>query len=809
QLREHLPEHMVPAVFVHLETLPLTASGKVDRQALPVPDRQRFSAGYQAPRTPVEEVLAGIWGEVLGLERVGVADRFFDLGGHSLLATQVLSRLREAFGIELPLRDLFEAPALSELAARIEAACLQKEWRAGAGPPPPLVPVPRESLLPLSFAQERFWVLDRLEPGNPAYDMPGAFELAGALDVAALAAALNHVASRHEVLRTVLRVVDGAPRQYILPSLDIGLPVLDLAGLPVEVGRREAGRLAAASSRHRFDLARGPLLAAALLRLDPERHHLLLVLHHAVCDGWSLSLLVREIGESYAAGTAARPPALARLPVQYADFAVWQRELVAASGQAELAWWLDQLAGEIAPLDMPADRTRPAVQTYHGGRSSLQLPAAFAARLAAFGRAHGSTLFMTLLAAIDALLHRHSGQDDILVGAPVAGRRAVATENLIGCFLNTLVLRTDVGGGGGGPGFRELVARVREVTLGAYSHQDVPFEAVLARLPQPRDLSRTPLFQVMVNLLNLPSSEMALPGLALTSLAEAAPLSKLDMTFYVSEGDGVQVELVYNADLFDAARMADLLAQLDAFLAQALDRPDAPIGALSLVTAAARAVLPDPAAPLPPAWTGAVHERFAERARQHPERPAVTDRDGAWSYGDLATAAHRLSAWLHGRGVLPGDRVAVYAHRSAPLALALLGTLEAGAAFTILDPAYPAARLIAILDVTAPRAFLRLEAAGALPAGIAEWLRSAGCPDLALPAGGSAPALALFAGLPGSPPGRSAGPDDPAWVSFTSGSTGVPKGVLGSHRPLSHFIAWHSARFGLAAADRFSLLSGL
>ncbi|HVG07839.1 MAG TPA: amino acid adenylation domain-containing protein, partial [Thermoanaerobaculia bacterium] len=548
QLRERLPEHMVPGVFVRLNTLPLTPSGKVDRKALPAPDWQRFSDSYQAPRTPVEEVLAGIWGEVLGRERVGVADRFFDLGGHSLLATRVLSRVRETFGVELPLRELFEAPVLSEFAARIEAA--------GAGsavsPLVPLVPVPREGLLPLSFAQERFWILDQLEPGNPTYNMPGEFELAGHLDVAALTAALGHVASRHEVLRTVFRVVEGTPHQHILPSIQIGLPVLDLAGLPEEVRHAEAKRLAAERSLHRFDLARGPLLDAALLRLDPDRHHLHMVLHHAICDGWSLPLLVREIGELYTACTAARPPALDRLRVQYADFAVWQRKLVSASRQAELAWWLDRLAGEIAPLEMPADRMRPAVQTYRGGRSSLVLPGGFAARLAAFGRAHGTTLFMTLLAAIKALLHRHSGQDDILVGAPVAGRRAVETEGLIGCFLNTLVLRTDVGGR---PGFRELVARVREVTLGAYSHQDVPFEAVLASLPQQRDLSRTPLFQVMVNLLNLPSAELRLPGLVLESLAAAEPLSKFDMTFYIREGDGVRIELVYNADLFDAGRM--------------------------------------------------------------------------------------------------------------------------------------------------------------------------------------------------------------------------------------------------------------
>ncbi len=801
-LRERLPEYMVPSAFVVLEALPLNRNGKVDRQALPAPDRQGPWTTYVAPRTPAEEVLAGIWGEVLGIDRIGADDRFFDLGGHSLLATQVLSRVREAFQIELPLRDLFESPALSDLAMRIEAAL-----RAGYGASPPLVPVSRTSLPPLSFSQERFWVLDQLEPGNPAYNMPGAFELTGPLEIAALAAALDLVANRHEVLRTVFRRVEGTPYQHIMPSIQAVLPVLDLAGLPDAMRLAESQRLAAEHAGHRFDLARGPLLAGSLLRLAPERHHLLLVLHHAVCDGWSLSVLVREIGELYAAHVAARPPALATLPVQYADFAVWQRKLVAASHQSELAWWLDRLAGEIAPLEMPADRTRPSVQTYRGERSSLVLAPGLAARLALFSRAHGATLFMTLLAAIKVLLHRHSGQDDILVGAPVAGRRAVETEGLIGCFLNTLVLRT---GFEGGPGFRELVARVREVTLGAYSHQDVPFEAVLASLPQQRELSRTPLFQVMVNLLNLPSMELDLPGVAFESLAETKPLSKFDMTFYVSEGlSGVHVELVHNSDLFDAARMGELLAQLEVFLAQALDRPEAPVRELSLVTATSRSVLPDPAVPLPPSWTGAVHERFAERARQHPGRPAVADRDGVWTYGDLDSAANRLSAWLRGSGVSSGDRVAVYAHRSAPLALALLGILKAGAAFTILDPAYPAPRLIAVLAATAPRAFLWLEAAGEPPGAVEEWLRDAACPVLRLPCGGSAPVLEILADLPGGLPNPSVGPDDLAWVSFTSGSTGAPKGILGSHRPLSHFIEWHRRQFGLGEADRFSLLSGL
>ncbi len=806
-LRERLPDYMVPASFVALAALPLTPNGKVDRKALPVLEQQRPEAHYLPPRTPVEEILAGIWSELLGLERIGAADDFFALGGHSLLATQVISRLRDAFGVELPLRDLFEAPSPAELAVRIEAA-------QRAGPDriaPPLVKVRRVGDPPLSFAQERLWFLDQLEPGAPTWNIPGTIELAGRLDVTAFAAALAGVVGRHEVLRTVFRLVDGEPRQHILPALASALPVLDLAALPPALRQAEAERLAAEQALHRFDLARGPLLRAALLRLEREdRHRLLVVLHHAICDGWSLPLLVREAGTLYAAFTAGRPSPLAELPIQYADFAVWQREVVAASRQTELTWWLERLSGEIAPLELPTDRPRPVVQTFRGRHSARLLPPGLATRLNAFGRAHGATLFMTLLAAIQALLHRHSGQDDVLVGAPVAGRRAVATENLVGCFLNTLVLRTGLDGD---PGFRDLVARVREVTLGAYSHQDVPFEAILAALPQQRDLSRTPLFQVMVNLLNLPSAAMRLPELTLESSTTATPLSKLDMTFYVSEeAGGVRIELVYNADLFDAARMEDILAQLEALLDQALERPEAPIGALSLVTAAARAVLPDPAAELSAAWEGAVHEIFARHAGRAPDALAAVDSAESWSYGELAGRAGRLAAFLRAHGVGPGDIVALWAHRSAPLVWGVLGVLQAGAAFLMLDPRQPAPCQARMLGVARPAAWLQVAAAGPVPAEIERALDTTDCAcRLTLPTrAGDSGFLADFpAGAPFPMEERPVGPDDLAYVAFTSGSTGVPKGVLGRHGSLSHFIPWLSGRFGLSAADRFSMLSGL
>ncbi|HSF40409.1 MAG TPA: amino acid adenylation domain-containing protein, partial [Thermoanaerobaculia bacterium] len=772
-LRETLPEAMVPLDWVSLPELPRTPNGKIDRKALasiaPAPVEDEFVA----PRTPAEELLAGIFEEVLGIARVGARDDFFALGGHSLLATRVASRVRAAFGVSLPLRKLFEATTVEALAAEV----------GGGGPGLAIPRLPRRpgETLPLSFSQERLWVLDRLEPGAPTYNMPGVVELRGALRVDALASALAEVVRRHESLRTVFPTVDGAPRQEILPKLEIPLPVID-------VPEEEAGRIAAEHARRSFDLARGPLLDAVLLRLGPDRHRFLVVFHHVVCDGWSVGVFVREIAALYAAFSQGRPSPLPELPVQYADFAVWQREAVEETREADLAWWRERLGGETAPLELPTDRPRPAVQTFRGGQREWILSSSLAGRLRALARERGATLFMVLLAAAKALLGRQSGQEDVLVGTPVAGRRTVETERLIGIFLNTLVLRTDLSGS---PGFAELVARVREVTLGAFSHQDVPFEALLAELPQQRDLSRTSLFQVMFNLLNLPPAELCLPGLTLEAVALPALPSKFDMTFYVAEaGETLRIELVYNADLFDAPRMEELLAQYELLLEQALERPEAPVGSLSLVTDRARGLLPDPAVPLPPAWEGAAHEMFAERARRHPERTAV---EGAWTYGELDVASRRLAGWLAAQGVRKGDRVAIYAHRSAPLPLAVLGTLRAGAAFTILDSAYPAARLAEIFRIAAPKALLRMEAAGPLPESLE------GCPRLDLPA--------VLPDLPA--PDLVTGPDDLAYVAFTSGSTGTPKAVAGPHRPLSHFLAWHRERFGLGESDRFSLLSGL
>ncbi len=836
-LQAELPDYMVPACFMLLDALPLTPHGKVDRAALPAPEPR--SAGAESggpPRTPAEEALAALWRELLGIERFGRDDDFFALGGHSLLATQLVSRLRDAFHVEVPLRAVFETPTVAALAAWIgrepEAAPprrldgLSREQRSrvfeqirkhreSAEPPPDRIPrrPPGAEPVPASFAQERLWFLDRLEPGNTAFNMGTSLRLAGRLDGPALERALNEIVRRHEALRTSFVEIDGRPAQRILPSLRVPWAVVDLAALPEAARESEADRVTRASLASPFDLAAGPLLRASLLRLAPDLHLFVLEIHHIVSDGWSAGVMNRELVDLYGAFAAGEPSPLPPLPIQYGDFARWQREwLRGETLAAQLAYWRDKLGGELAPLDLPADRPRPAVQTFRGGDLRMEIPAAVAGALRRLSRAGGASLFMTLLAAFQLLLARLSGQDDVVVGSPIAGRRHAETEGLIGFFLNTLALRTSVAGN---PSFRELLDRARETTLGAFTHQDIPFEALLVELKPERDLSRTPVFQVFFNLMNLPAGGSGLPGLEIEPGPAPEPESKFDLTFYVAEAEeAIHFNLVYNADLFDPPRMEEMLRQYRVVLEAAARDPERRIGDLSLVTPEAAAVLPDLARPLGAEWRGAVHELFLEAARRHPERAAVIDPQGSWTYGELASASGRLAAHLRTGGLEPGDRVAIWAHRSAPISWAVMGTLAAGGAFVMLDPAYPAARLVEILRLAAPRAWLALADAGGLPREVEELLAGWEAEGrllgrLVLPGGGPAAAGDLLAAFPPRMEPVATGPGDLAFVAFTSGSTGIPKGILGLHGPLSHFLPWQCERFGLAAEDRYSLLSGL
>jgi amino acid adenylation domain-containing protein len=809
-LREHvrrsLPEYMVPQAFVFLDALPLSPNGKLDRKALPAPEYGAAEETYVAPRTPTEEVLAGIWSEVLGVERVGAEESFFELGGHSLVATRVAARVRGVFAVELPLRAVFERSVLCDLAAEID----RLRGSGAAAAEGAIAPAAREGDLPVTFAQERLWFVDALDPGSPVYAIPFSYQITGRLDADALRRALAELVRRHEPLRTTLPAVDGVPVQRIAPPpASFDLPVSDLRHLPEDERRAEAGRLAAEAKQHRFDLARGPLFRASLVRVADDEQHLLLNLHHSIGDGWSLGVLREELSALYGAFARGEASPLPEPGLQYADYAAWQRERLRGEAlDRQVGYWKERLAGAPALLELPADRPRPPVESHRGALERLVIASDVTAEVNALARREGATLFMVLLAALDVVLGRLAGQDDVVVGTPIAGRTRAETDRMIGLFLNSLALRTDLSGD---PSFRELLGRVRETTLSAYAHQDLPFERVLEEVRPERSMAHAPVFQVMLNLANFQRGAFGGDGLEVAE-AEAGSVgevaSKFDLTLYVRERDGaIAVTLVYAADLFDAPRMRELLAQFQGVLRQAAAAPETRVGALSLATEAAHGILPDPSRPIEAeAWRGAVHETFAARASESPEALAISHAGEAWTYAELDVAANRIAHRLIDGGVRPGDVVAVYAHRSAALVRALLGAWKAGAAFAVLDPAYPPARLAAQVEAARPAALLRISAAGEVPAEVAAALAETARTTVVLTADGKDDGLGGFSS---AAPAVSVAADDLAYVAFTSGTTGTPKAIAGTHRPLAHFFGWYAMELGIGEADRVSLLSGL
>ncbi|HEX2079726.1 MAG TPA: amino acid adenylation domain-containing protein, partial [Longimicrobium sp.] len=576
-LRRELPEYMVPAAFVPLERLPLTPNGKLDRKALPAPDFAPAEERYVAPRTPAEEVLAEIWAEALRLERVGVAENFFALGGHSLLATRVVSRVHEMFGVELPLRALFERPTVAELAKAVE-----EMRRAGLPVLPPVVPMERTGALPLSFAQERLWFIDRLEPGSAVYNVPVARRLVGALDEAALERSLSEIVRRHEALRTTFMEADGAPVQVIAPFGGFSLPMEDLSGLNEADREAAVRRRAGEEARRPFDLSAGPLFRAALLRLGAEDHVLLLSMHHIVSDGWSMGVLFRELSALYEAYREGRESPLPEPGVQYADYAAWQREhLRGELLERQLGYWRERLADAPALLELPTDHPRPPVQTFRGANERIELPLELLERLQALGRSEGATLYMVLLGAFQVLLSKYSGSEDIVVGSPIAGRTRKEMEELIGFFVNTLVLRTDLGGD---PSFREVLRRAREATLGAYEHQEVPFEKLVAELQPERSLSHSPLFQVMFALQDVEEPGSGLAELSTGGVDTDFAHAKFDLSLsFVATRQGLRGVLTYSTDLFERGTIVRMLSHLERVLEQVARKADVRLSKLELL----------------------------------------------------------------------------------------------------------------------------------------------------------------------------------------------------------------------------------
>ena len=804
-LQERLPESMVPSAFVLLDALPLTPNGKIDRRALPAPDYARpdLAEAFVAPRTPIEERVAAIWAAVLKLDRVGVHDDFFALGGHSLLATQVVARLRTAFGVELPLRGLFEAPTVAGLAERLD-----ETRRLPSEPEPAGIPKRApDGRAPLSFAQQRLWFLQRLEPESTAYNIPFAARLTGTLDVLAFTRALESLAARHEVLRTTFAEVDGTPVQVVGRDPILRLPVTDLSAKPE--AEREMRRLAAQEARVPFDLERGPLVRARLLRLADQDHVFLLTVHHVIADGWSMGVLWKELAALYRGLVTGTPAALPGLPIQYADYAAWQRQPPQTDLlERQLQYWKGRLSDAPRLLELPTDPPASGKRARRGARASLVLPKRLADDLRSLSHQEGATLFMTLLAAFKILLSRWSGQEDIVVGTPIAGRTRTELEGLIGCFLNTLVLRTDLSGE---PSFRELLGRVRETALGAYAHQELPFERLVEELQPVRSLGHNPLFRVLFQAGNTPGSGgLKLHRLAVSRVESGGIGAKFDLSFRVRERSaGLACICAGNPELFGSETLEHLMAQFGVLLEQIVATPGGSIGSYSLVTEGACASLPDPRVALPePAYPLAT-DVFEAVARESPSRTAVEQSGRRWTYGELAARVQALSHALAAGGLRRGDIAAITGPPSFGLIAGMLAILGSGAVMLPIAPDLPARRRR--LMIQEARAGYLLQVGD--PEADAQWLQgletlvvrqiSEHSGEVDLPSPGAAPG----GSVPPPPPRPT--PEDPAYIFFTSGTTGTPRAVLGTHKGLSHFLAWQSQTFGVTSTDRSAQLTNI
>ena len=580
-LKTQLPDYMVPNAFVILDSLPLTPNGKVDRRALPTPDTNRdLFAKFVAPRTPVEEILTLIWAQVLKVAQVGIEDNFFELGGHSLLATQLISRIRTNFQIELPLRSLFAAPTVAELAQTIHQLQQQDLALIAA----PIVATSRTETLPLSFAQTRLWFINQLETNSVLYHMPMAMRLVGNLNRAALAQSLSEIIHRHEILRTNFITIDGEPVQVIHSEMAWQLETVDWQDLPSTEREISCQKLLSTFGQQPFDLATAPLIRATIVLLSETEQILLVCMHHIISDGWSMGVLLEELALLYNADNQSQPSPLELMPVQYADFAVWQRHWLQGDVlQTQLAYWQHQLADAPQFLPLPTDRPRPAVQRFQGAHATFALSPELTQGLTQLSQQQGVTLFMTLLAAFDTLLYRYTGQADILVGSPIANRNRQELEGLIGFFVNTLVLRTDLSGN---PSFNELLVRVREMALGVYAHQDLPFEMLVEVLQPQRDLSHTPLFQVMFVLQNAPMSPMELTGLTVSSMVVQSATAKFDLTLAIENtAEGLVGVWEYNTDLFDPGTIDRMTGHFVTLLEGIVANPSQQIAQLPLLTA--------------------------------------------------------------------------------------------------------------------------------------------------------------------------------------------------------------------------------
>ncbi|MFL6292884.1 MAG: amino acid adenylation domain-containing protein [Thermoanaerobaculia bacterium] len=798
-LQEALPDYMVPSVFSFLDELPRTPSGKVDRRAVSrmEADEVRADLGidFAAPRNHVEEMLVGIWADLLGVERVGIHDDFFQLGGHSLLVAKLASRVRQSFHVELPMVEVFKKPTVADLAE----AVVRAEKAADVPELPPIRRAPRDRPIPLSFPQERVWFLDQLSAGgNIAYNFNVTLWFRGPLDVDALHRTLEEIVRRHEVLRTSFPAVDGRPVQVIMPAGPVALPVIDLRGVPAEERQAVSERLVAEAMQKPFDVTKPPLIRWTLLRLEDEVHELIQIEYHFVHDGWSFAVMLREIKAIYTAFVAGEPSPLPELPVQYADFAAWQRGWMEGEAMDHmLDYWRKKLAGSPTALELPTDRPRPVRPSFAGEMRLLRIEPELYQELRTFSRRQGFTLFMTMLAAYYALLYRYTGQEDILVGTTNANRRMSDIENMIGMVVNSLVLRGELAGD---PTFLELLERVREMSIETQLYQDTPLERLVQELRPERQISRNPLFQVMFHFHDAGVPDLDFGGLKCSFLVRGNRTSKMDLNVIVIPRAEQRVGLgsasaedlhallhwEYNTDLFDEATMQRMVACYLTLVAAAARNPELRLSELPLLTpeekAAVLAAGNDTSAEVP---SRLIHQLVEESAARRPGAVAVSMEGETLTYGELNAQANRLAHRLRRLGVGPEERVAVCLERSPALVTALLGVLKSGGAYIPLDPGYPADRLAWVLE-DSRAAVLVTQSSLVLPSHGARTLILDEV-DLADESAGDPAPLSL--------------PENPAYVIYTSGSTGRPKGVVVRQGAVVNFLASMARRPGIGEDD--------
>src|SRR5436853_1545597 len=806
-MRARAPEYMVPGVIVKIEEMPLTGNGKVDRRALGViPEREtEESERGEGVRTEIEEMTAGIWEEVLGVRGIRTRDNFFEMGGHSLLATQAVSRIRELMKVELPLRVIFEEGTVAGVSREIE-----RRLTGGRSETRAIRRRADKGKARLSTSQQRIWILEQMEPGTSTYNIPVVVRIKGELDEEALEASLRELTKRHESLRTTIEEEEAEPVQIIHDDIRIELRKEDLRAESGEGLERLLREIGEEEGRGIFDLQRGPLVRYRLVRVGEAERMFYLTMHHIISDGWSIGVMGKDLAELYRAKKRGEEAKLGELQVQYGDYAEWESER--KSGEAEqeqLSYWKEQLRGEHNLIELGGERRRSAVRKYEGRTVRHRLNSEIVKGLREVNRREGVTMYMSLLAGFKALMSRLSGEEDIRIGAPVAGRMRSELEGLIGLVLNTVVIRTEVKGE---ERFRELLDRVREATLGAYANQETAYERVLEELEIKRDLSTTPVFQVMFNMLNFPHRREEVEGIKIELEKSAEVGSKFDLTMYIGEeGEEIAINGTYDASLYEEERIKELMRQYETVLKQAVKDTEIRIDEISLRTEKSEEVLPDPEEELSGRWEGTVVERVIERAKEAGQRASIRETGKEWSYAEVEEASRKIAAKLKRAGVRRGEVVGIWGERTGRLVVSVLGVMRAGAAFLILEGKYPGKSLRERLEISGARVVVEASDKEK-PEELEGYIQEAGIKAVS--------ANEERESIEGARSDETTdettewkeeeiGAEDIAYISFTSGSTGTPKAILGTHGPVAHFVDWHIKTFALTGEDRFSMLSGL